>query len=71
VRLRADTEKCQAHGVCAMVDPDMFPLTEEGFTAIGQDEPISVTDESLARTGVSMCPVRALEITDEAGGEVD
>lgn len=63
MRIIADNGRCEGHGQCNIVDPDLFPLNEDGFTAITGERPVPSGEEDQARLGVSACPVAALRLT--------
>lgn len=54
---------CQGYGQCAAVDADLFPLDDEGFSAVGEGLAVPAGKEDSARLGVSSCPVQALRVT--------
>lgn len=63
---------CEAHGQCAMVDEDLFPLDDDGYTALpalGVDASGGVEvpggKEGDARRGVDACPLQALALIGE------
>jgi ferredoxin len=63
VKVRVDRPRCEAHGQCNLVSEALFPLDDDGFSAIG-DAGISVPpdDEDVAQEGVYNCPVQALSL---------
>lgn len=57
---------CEAHGQCAMVDEDLFPLDDDGYTTLpagGVEVPGG--KEGDARRGVDACPLQALVLIGE------
>jgi ferredoxin len=64
MRLRVRPGACQGHGSCYLVDPDLFPLGDDGLTAVadGTEVPPELVD--VAREGVAACPVLALGAED-------
>jgi ferredoxin len=61
MKVRVDRELCQAHGQCNMVSEELFPLDDEGYSAIesgGREVPAG--EEDTAEEGVYNCPARAL-----------
>lgn len=62
MKIVADQSQCEGHGQCNIVDADLFPLTEDGFTAIDESPTVPPADEGQARLGVSACPVSALRL---------
>jgi ferredoxin len=64
VKVRADRSRCKGHGLCFVVDQDLFPL-DDGHIAIEGDMPVPPGREEYARNGVESCPEMALEIVDD------
>ncbi|EHB59138.1 hypothetical protein MycrhDRAFT_1574 [Mycolicibacterium rhodesiae JS60] len=64
MKLRADRSRCKGHGLCYIVDQEMFPL-EDGLIAIEGDAAVPSGREHYAREGVDMCPEMAIEIVDD------
>ena len=60
MKLGVDRELCEGHAQCMVVDPDLFPLDDDGYSAVGTDRPVPAGEEELARLGVLACPVQAL-----------
>jgi ferredoxin len=61
VKIRVDRPRCAGHGQCNMVSEELFPLDDEGYSAIpdaGFDVPAG--DEDTAEEGAYNCPVQAL-----------
>ena len=62
MRIGVDREVCEGHGQCSVVDMDLFPLDEDGFSAVGSAADVPEGEEETARLGVQACPVRALRV---------
>lgn len=62
MRIAVDRDVCEGHGQCSVVDMDLFPLDEDGFSAVGPDREVPPGEEAQARLGVDICPVRALRV---------
>jgi ferredoxin len=60
MKLAVDSAVCEAHGQCSVVDPDLFPLDDEGYSAVGSEREVPSGEEEQARVGVASCPVQAL-----------
>ncbi len=41
---------------------DLFPLDDDGRSAVGPDREVPAGEEDVARLGVAACPVRALAV---------
>jgi ferredoxin len=64
MKLQADSSVCQGHALCATIDEDLFPLDEEGYSALGEPREVPAELLEKARLGVSACPERALRLED-------
>jgi ferredoxin len=62
MRIGVDGEVCEAHGQCSIVDMDLFPLDDDGYSAVGPDREVPEGEEDAATLGVDACPVRALKV---------
>lgn len=62
MRIGVDPRLCEGHGQCSVVDMDLFPLDDEGHSAVGPDAAVPEGEEDVARIGVGACPVRALTV---------
>lgn len=62
-QIRIDKAKCQGHALCYGVDPELFPLDEDGFSAL-TTLTIPEKDKATALRGVMACPERAIEVVD-------
>ncbi|GAA2850709.1 hypothetical protein GCM10010472_04760 [Pseudonocardia halophobica] len=62
MRIGVDSEVCEAHGQCSIVDMDLFPLDDDGYSAVGPDREVPEGEEDTAKLGVDACPVRALKV---------
>jgi ferredoxin len=65
MRIGVDRAVCEAHGQCSVVDLDLFPLDDDGFSAVGPDREVPPGEKTVARIGVDACPVRALRVLSE------
>jgi NADH:ubiquinone oxidoreductase subunit F (NADH-binding)/ferredoxin len=61
-RLSVDWTRCDGHGLCAVVAPELISLDANGFPAF-PDAPVPGWLEAGARKAVSMCPELALRLT--------
>lgn len=62
MKLSLDRESCEAHGQCSIVDMDLFPLDDEGYSDVGPASDVPAGEEETAKLGVAACPVRALRV---------
>ncbi|HEU5157864.1 MAG TPA: ferredoxin [Streptosporangiaceae bacterium] len=61
LHLTVDWSRCDGHGVCALVVPDLLRLDGDGFPVIS-DTPVPEWLETDARHAVAMCPALALRL---------
>jgi ferredoxin len=62
VHLRRD--KCVGHAQCHAVDPDLFPIDDEGYSTLESRE-VSPADEQATHLGVGACPELALVLDED------
>jgi ferredoxin len=61
MRIEVDRERCEGHGMCEQVAPQLFRLDDEGVLHVVRHE---VPDEqrAAAESGARVCPVAALRV---------
>jgi NADH:ubiquinone oxidoreductase subunit F (NADH-binding)/ferredoxin len=64
-RLAVDWTRCDGHGLCAHIVPELIRLDGNGYPAI-PDMPVPGWLEGQARKAVTMCPALALRLTDDS-----
>lgn len=62
MKIFADNGPCEANGLCAAVDLDLFPLDDDGYIDIGDGVEVPADKVDAAQRGVSICPKQALRI---------
>jgi ferredoxin len=61
MKLSVSQLECAGHGQCTLVNSDLFPLDDDGFSTITElDVPSALEDD--ARRGVEACPSRAISV---------
>ncbi len=65
MKVRIDTERCQGHGRCYDLAPDLFGDDDEGFGQVIGDGTVPPGMERDARLAVANCPERAIELIEE------
>jgi ferredoxin len=61
MRIVLDADRCQGHGRCYVLAPDLFDADEFGHCVLLVDE-VPADREGHARTGVENCPEQALAL---------
>lgn len=64
MKVRLERSKCAGHAQCFAVDPDLFPIDDEGFSIL-EDRVVAPGDEQLTRDGVASCPELALILEED------
>ncbi|MEU7747836.1 ferredoxin [Nonomuraea sp. NPDC049158] len=62
MKVRIDSERCQGHGRCYDLAPDLFGEDDEGYGQVIGEGIVPPDNERAARLAVSNCPERAIEI---------
>ena len=62
MRIEMTDTWCEGHGLCAEVDTTLFPMDDEGYSAVGEGVEVPGGKETVALRGVETCPVRALRV---------
>ena len=61
MRVTVDRARCEGHGVCEEIAPEVYRLDDEGELEILVD-PVPAEQEQKAESGARLCPVAALTI---------
>jgi ferredoxin len=64
VRIILDTERCQGHGRCYSLAPDLFDADERGHCVL-MVETVPDGREAAAASGVDNCPELALALVQD------
>jgi ferredoxin len=65
MKVRLDKPKCVGHAQCYAVDPELFPIDDDGYSILEEHE-VQPGDEYVTRDGVAACPELALSIDEDA-----
>jgi ferredoxin len=63
MKVRVDDDICAAFGVCVMVAPEVFELSDDGFSVVLVDE-VPPELEDKVRQAAAQCPSRAISVED-------
>ena len=66
MRVQIDSERCQGHGRCYDLAPQLFTEDEEGYGQVIGDGKVAPPDEHQAQLAFSNCPETAVQILEEA-----
>jgi ferredoxin len=65
VRVRVDDDKCQGHGRCYALAPELFESDDFGNAVVVGNGVVPEGLEDRARLAVDNCPEYAIEIVDD------
>lgn len=65
VKVRINSERCQGHGRCYDLMPDLFGDDDEGFGQVLGDGTVADGRERDARLAVANCPEHAIDLVGE------
>ena len=57
--------ECAGHGRCALVNAELFPLDDDGFSAVTEEKIVPAGQEEDARRGADACPSRAITVIED------
>lgn len=63
MKVHVDDDICAAFGVCMMVAPEVFELSDDGFSVVLVDE-VPPELEDQVRKAAAQCPSRAITIEE-------
>ena len=66
MKVQIDPGRCQGHGRCYDLAPDLFGEDEEGYGTVLRDGAVPPDKEQDARRAVANCPERAIDLLKEA-----
>ena len=67
MKLVISSERCEGHGRCYALYPELFGSDEEGWGHV-LTEDVDVTSLRKARDAVANCPGRAIELNEDPNG---
>jgi ferredoxin len=59
VKVTVDDERCRGHAVCCALCPDVFTLTDDGYT-VAPDSEVPAEFEGAVLAAVRSCPEGAI-----------
>jgi ferredoxin len=66
VKVQISSERCQGHGRCYDLVPDLFGEDDEGYSRLLGDGTVPPGKEREARLAESNCPEHAIEVLEGA-----
>jgi ferredoxin len=65
VKVQIDSDRCQGHGRCYDLAPDLFGADDEGYGQVLGDGFVSPDREQEARRAAANCPESAVTVLEE------
>jgi ferredoxin len=66
VKVHIDSDRCQGHGRCYDLAPELFGADDEGYGVVLGDGLIPASHEQAARLAAANCPESAVIVVEEA-----
>ena len=70
MKVTVDPDKCQGHGRCFALAPDLFDLDDYGTSSVIGDGTVPPDREAIVRLVAANCPEFAVEIAADEPGSV-
>ena len=64
MRIKLDNSKCQGHGRCYALAPDLFDSDDEGYSVLKVEGDVPADHEHHARLAADNCPEFAITIEE-------
>jgi ferredoxin len=62
VKVTVDDDRCRGHAVCCTLCPEVFTLTDDGYT-VAQTPEVPAEFEEAVRAAVGNCPEHAITVS--------
>ncbi len=66
MKVQLDSARCQGHGRCYDLAPDLFGEDDEGYGEVLGDGAVPPGGEDAARLAAANCPEQAIDLLGEA-----
>ena len=66
MRVSIDGDRCQGHGRCYDLAPEIFTEDDEGYSQLVGDGSVAPADEARAQLAVANCPENAISVVRES-----
>lgn len=61
MKLIADRNRCEGHGMCEALAPELFRVGDDGIVTLLRDT-VTEADRDIVELAVDSCPVQALSL---------
>jgi ferredoxin len=62
VNVTVDDDRCRGHGICGTLCPEVFTLTDDGYTVVRTPE-VPAEFEKAVSAASGSCPERAITVS--------
>lgn len=62
MKVAVDEDRCRGHGVCCVTCPEVFTLTDDGYSEVREPE-VRPALEAAVRAAAGACPEHAIAVT--------
>jgi ferredoxin len=62
MKVAVDDERCRGHGVCCAVCPEVFALTDDGYSEVTMPE-VPPEHQDAVRDAQASCPEGAISVS--------
>jgi ferredoxin len=62
VKVTVDDDRCRGHAVCCTLCPEVFTLTDDGYS-VAQAPEVPAEFEAAVRAASGSCPERAITVS--------
>jgi ferredoxin len=62
MRIEVDGERCEGHGRCYTIAPELFGYDDEGYAVVLVDGDVPAEHEEKARLAAANCPEYAITV---------
>jgi ferredoxin len=59
MKVAVDADRCRGHGVCVSLCPEVFSLTDDGYSVADTDD-VPADSQAAAREAIECCPEQAI-----------
>ncbi|MBO0880792.1 MAG: ferredoxin [Mycobacterium sp.] len=59
MKVTVDADRCRGHGVCVSLCPEVFSLTDDGYSVADTDD-VPVDSQAVVREAIECCPEEAI-----------
>jgi ferredoxin len=63
MKVKVDEDRCRGHGMCLTLCPDVFQMTDDGYSVADPSE-VPAGLETAAKDAIDNCPEQAISESD-------